>query len=399
MGAHPGAVPAQSPANIGSLSMPVEITELPIFELADPTHAEELFTKLLILEDTFSRQKIDVGPLQSATSLVREHLAESLRDHIEAQVRQVNAAWAMGAVDGDVVQVEEHAHGAQKRWELLPARRDRWKQLYAPDGTLKPEYAGVEGYKRFADQYYQGNMQYTFTDISAALEADKFAALGWGKSFSGTTQEYDEVRGRVLDERGQPLATMTGPGGYIAYADEHTGGKMLRAYLTVSAVLSDAECAALGWGKSFSGTTQEYDEVRGRVLDEQGRPISGLTGPGGYSAYADEHTVGKMDKAYQTVSAVLSDAEFATLGWGKQFAGTTQEYFQYRRLLISPQGQFNPEARGRDGLDFIAWSLVERSGNRAKDHAAYAKARQNLRVVLSEEEIIDFGWPKAKPKR
>ena len=51
-------------------------------------------------------------------------------------------------------------------------------------------------------------------------------------------------------------------------------------------------------------------------------------------------------------------------------------------------------AVGKEGFEKIARELTPRSGAAKQERADYARIRQNLRAVLTDDEIARIGWPK-----
>ena len=66
------------------------------------------------------------------------------------------------------------------------------KNLRTEKGKLKPLYKGMEGYIRFANQYYLGDMQISFYNAKAVLGGE-FLESGW-VLFPGTTTEFKEIK-------------------------------------------------------------------------------------------------------------------------------------------------------------------------------------------------------------
>jgi hypothetical protein len=275
------------------------------------------------------------------------------------------------------------------------AERTRVLEKTGEPETGPYKYLGPDGYVKYADDFYRGAMLKAFKNVSALLSEKEFADLGWGKAFSGTTTEYRSERTRVLEKTGEPETgpyKYLGPEGYLKYADEFYAGAMLKAFKNVSALLSEKEFADLGWGKGFSGTTTEYRSERTRVLEKSGDPETGpykYLGPEGYVKYADDFYRGAMQKAFMNVSAVLTEKEFADLGWGKGFSGTTTEYQSERTKVL--------EKTGDPATGLYKYLGTEGYVKYADDFYAEAmlKAFRNVSAVLSEKEFSNLGWGKA----
>lgn len=274
-------------------------------------------------------------------------------------------------------------------------------RLFLPNGQPIPSMEFPEGYVGYANTFNGGNMDRAYRQASAALTKENFESLKWGKVFHQSSKEYAAVRARLFGPDGKPIEAMTTRQGYVLYAETYhlltpQNGDMTKTFVSVSAVLSDEEFQALGWGNEFQGTTQEYRQVRSRVIDPQGRPIKRMTEPKGYRNYANVYRGGDMFTAYVNVSAVLSKDEFESLGWGKAFQGTAALYLEYRAMCVFPDGIVNPAVKGEKGLSDLAWTLAKKLASTPhQQRHQYEKARRNLRAVVSEKEIRDLEWPKS----
>ena len=196
-------------------------------------------------------------------------------------------------------------------------------QILDETGNIKKEYQGQFGYVRYSDEFYAGKMQTTYINISAVLSESEKKSLNW-QQYQGNTKEFREERSRVLDKTGNVKKEYQGKAGYARYADEFYLGKMQKTHINVSAVLSESEKKSLNW-QLYRGNTKVFIGERSRILDETGNIKKEYQGPIGYARYADEFYVGKMLKAYQNVSAVLSKEDMQDLGW-KKFTGDTNQF-------------------------------------------------------------------------
>ena len=128
---------------------------------------------------------------------------------------------------------------------------------------LIKEYLGMDGYAKFVDKYFEGNMFKAFTNVSAVLDKGKMAQLGWQK-FQGTTEEFYQLRGWILNEKEELIKEYLGMDGYAKFVDKYFEGNMFKAFTNVSAVLDKGKMAQLGWQK-FQGTTEEFYQLRGWI--------------------------------------------------------------------------------------------------------------------------------------
>jgi hypothetical protein len=151
---------------------------------------------------------------------------------------------------------------------------------------------------------------------------------------------------------------------------------MVKVFKQVSAVLSKAEFAKLDW-QSFPGSTADFRSLRSKILGmDEGATFRGQEG---YARFADrEEYQGAMQKAFAQVSAVLSKAEFAKLGW-QQFPGSTAEFRAIRGWLKSN----GDHIKGKGGFERLLFDLQLKPGTNV--------VRQ-INAALSEAELIDLGW-------
>ena len=253
-------------------------------------------------------------------------------------------------------------------------------------GDVKEEYQGPEGHIRYADEFYNGDMFKAYANISAVLSESEKKSLNW-QSYKGTTDEFQEERSRILDEKGKIKEEYQGVEGHIRYADEFYNGDMYKAYMNVSAVLSKSEKKNLNW-KTYKGTTDEFREDRSRILDEKGKVKKEYRNPEGYIRYADEFyggerkEFGDMFKSYTNVSAVLSWSEKKGLNW-QVYSGTTGEFRADRLRILDEEGNIKEEYQGPEG--HIRYADEFYNGDMKKSY-------QNISAVLSKSEKKNLNW-------
>ena len=247
-------------------------------------------------------------------------------------------------------------------------------------GNLRKKYIGQEGYALFTEEYYAGNMQKAFINISSVLSESEFKDLGW-QEFYGSELEFYELMGKILDESGKLREKYIGQEGYALFAKDHYGGAMQKAFLNVSSVLSESEFKELGW-QAFNGSELEFHESRGKILDEKGKPKEKYIGQEGYALFAKEHYKGAMPKAFQNTSSVLNESEFKELGWQK-FHGSELEFRESRGKILDEKGKPKEKYIGQEGYALFA-----------KEHykGAMQKAFKNTSSVLNESEFKELGW-------
>ena len=225
--------------------------------------------------------------------------------------------------------------------------------------ALPANLQGIWGYVAYAEACTGGNMLEAHLKMSAACRAAgvDFRKLRWGNQFKGTTSEYRvgiqqvaesfpawcAAAPAIKDRYVELPASLKGIWGYIAYAEAAAGGDMLKAFVQMSALCGAAgvDFQDLGWGRQFPGSSADFREELGLVLNLLSVPArgevsgvehfsllpDGLRGILGYIAYAEVRTDGDMSKASVRMKALCEAAglSFDALGWGCRFSGTAQE--------------------------------------------------------------------------
>ena len=226
-------------------------------------------------------------------------------------------------------------------------------KLLNDSGEPKKEYSGIKGYAVFADKHFQGEMQKTFYNVSAVLGGKKeMNRLGW-QQFQGKTEDFFELRNKLLKESGELKEEYIGIKGYAVFADKHFQGEMQKTFHNVSVVLTKREMNRLGW-QQFQGKTEDFFELRNKLLKESGELKEEYIGIKGYAVFADKHFQGEMQKTFHNVSAVLGGKkEMNRLGW-QQFQGTTDGFFELRGKLLNESGELKEEYIGIKGYAAFA---------------------------------------------
>ncbi len=241
-------------------------------------------------------------------------------------------------------------------------------------------YNGQEGYLLFVKQSPNSNrMDYIFNLVSKEL-GEEFKKLGW-REYQGSVGQFLRERDRILDRNGQPIAEYAGQSGQVLFVREHYAGDMLKAFLNVSASLSEAEFKRLGW-REYQGSAGEFLRERDRILDGNGHPIKKYAGQSGQALFAREHYDGDMFKAFKNISASLSEAEFKRLGW-REYQGSAGEFLRERDRILDGNGHPIAKYAGQSGQVLFA-----------REHYAgdMLKAFLNISVSLSEAEFKRLGW-------
>ena len=189
------------------------------------------------------------------------------------------------------------------------------------------------------------------------------------------------LRSKIFKDNGNVRGEYVGMEGLVRFSKQYMGGKMLRAFRNVSAVLNRAEFADLGW-KQFQGTVAEFRALRGKILNKEGSVREKYVGTDAYVLFSERHVDGKMQKAFMNVSAVLDESEFADLGW-QGFQGTVAEFRALRDKILNKEGRVREEYVGRKGYARFAEQYM---------NGQMQKAYQNVSAGLDESEFTELGW-------
>ncbi|MFA5811004.1 MAG: hypothetical protein WC956_01575, partial [bacterium] len=270
-------------------------------------------------------------------------------------------------------------HGNQKPTTLLKEmewktsaidwRRAIYFMRLFDDSAFRTSYAGEAGYDRFAQKYFRGNPQKAYKVASALLSKDELAALQWGKAKRTNVREQAEVRTALLSGRYQDEE------GYDRFALERYHGNCLKTYLIASSLLTDAQFAALQWGKQKQTNVSEQAKVRAALLSGK------YNGEARYDRFAQEYFKDDSQKAYQVASALLTDAQFAALQWGKAKKTNVREQAELRATLLS--GHYQGEA----GYDRFALDRYQGDSQ---------KAYQVASALLTDAQFASLQWGKQK---
>ena len=276
---------------------------------------------------------------------------------------------------------------ARLKWQMFQGTTEEFSELKRKlfnKGEPREKYTGMEGYVLFADQYFEGEMQKTYMNVSAVLAKSKMDQLKW-RQFQGTTEEFSELK-RKLFNKGEPREKYTGMEGYVLFADQYFEGEMQKTYINVSAVLAKSKMDQLDW-QGFQGTTKRFSELRDNLLNEGGELKKEFTGMEGYVSFAAQYFEGNMQKTYINVSAVLAKSKMDQLKW-RQFQGTTKRFSELRGNLLNEEGEPREKYTGMEG--YVRFADQNFEGDMLKTYI-------NVSAVLGGAEAMQelgLGWKK-----
>ena len=167
------------------------------------------------------------------------------------------------------------------KWQQFQGTPEEFLQLrgelFNDKGELRTEYMGIDAYVAFANQHYQGDMNKTYLNVSAAVSGkSKITLLEW-QQFHGKTKDFSQLRDKLFDDKGNLKEEYMGINGQANFADQHYQGDMSKTFKNVSALLGGAEAMKeldLGW-KSFQGSADQYRELKKR-FDPKRRSVEEL---------------------------------------------------------------------------------------------------------------------------
>ena len=144
--------------------------------------------------------------------------------------------------------------GWQKYEGFLAEFKREQQRLSNKTGGVKTEYKNSQGYRKYANRFYSGDMEKTFRNASAVLEKEQFTKLKW-KKYHGSTVQYERERNRILNSKGEVKYREIE--GQVAYANQYYKGNMYKAFRMVYDVLTKQERLFLNW-RIFYGTTGHF---------------------------------------------------------------------------------------------------------------------------------------------
>lgn len=161
----------------------------------------------------------------------------------------------VSASDPAITSVSDPCEGAVSSSSLTQSRHLLRDKLFLPDGSIKPEYIGqAEGYPRFADDHFDGDMQKTFQNVSAVSTKQEMADLGW-KAFQGSTTQFNDL---IEDFINHYPDGWIGLDGQQRIADQIFRGNRIATYKNVSVLRvylfggDGSEFRELGWSYKIS---------------------------------------------------------------------------------------------------------------------------------------------------
>jgi hypothetical protein len=177
-----------------------------------------------------------------------------------------------------------------------------------------------------------------------------------------------------------------GIAGYLDFADAFYFGDAVRAWRVARVLLEAADFADLDWQMQLPVRTEARHKYRQILMSslEDGR----LRGEAGYDLFADESFAGRSHTAWHVARAVLTDEEFALLGWPREKLTHRRDEGRYRKALLT--GHREGHLIGELGYKRFATTFFQ---------GDLLKAWQAARSVLDTPTFRELCWGMQRPYR
>ena len=173
-----------------------------------------------------------------------------------------------------------------------------------------------------------------------------------------------------------------GQNGYVRFVSNLEGTeRMDYVFNEVSRLLGKSEMAQLRW-QQFQGQVSEFNELKEKILNEDGSVKKEYTEMEGYASFSGSSFSGDMQKAYKNVSAVLEKSKMAQLRW-QAFQGQVSEFKKLKEKILNEDGSVKKEYTEMKG--YASFSDSSFSGD-------MQKAYQNVSAVLEKSKMAQLRW-------
>ena len=196
------------------------------------------------------------------------------------------------------------------------------EKILNEDGSIREEYKGMDGYVKFAKEYFEDNMQKTYLNVSSILGGGSrlMKQLDW-QSYQGQVSDFNKLKEKIINSDSSIKEEYKGRDGYVNFTKKYFEGNMQKAYKNVSAVLGgvrEMRRLNIGW-KNFQGTVDQFKDLKDLFESNKREELKGERGQ---LRVAREIFKGNKKRAYDMVSALREDllesAEaFDELDWRK----------------------------------------------------------------------------------
>ena len=243
-----------------------------------------------------------------------------------------------------------------------------------------------KGYVFFADTHYNGDMNITYKNVSAAIDKKLFNQLKW-QAFQGTTSQFKKLPAKILNKNGTQIQKkFINMKGYIKFADTHYNGDMNKAYINVSATINKKLFLLLKW-KHFQGTTSQFKKSPEKILNKDSTSVqTKFTGKQGYILFANTHYNGDMNLTHKNISAAIDKKLFNPLNW-QAFKGTTSQFKKLPAKILGKDGtSVQTKFMGMKG--YALFANTEYNGDMKKTYINVSAALDKKLFLLPGMEAI-----------
>jgi hypothetical protein len=205
-------------------------------------------------------------------------------------------------------------------WTVLPGTTHDLKLMNEFVTKNFESLKGVEGYRRFAEEWAGGRMQKAHSFVSVICKQNnlKFEELGWNV-FLGTIEKFDAVvkeLNNTFNQEDQSHSSLKGIEGYKTFAIKHADENMLRGHQLASSVCKflGHPFKELGWFQ-FPGSVERFEELTNLIK----RDFEKLKGAEGQKFLAETCKDTDLKDLHRQVKAICRSAgmPFEYLEWSK----------------------------------------------------------------------------------
>ena len=268
-------------------------------------------------------------------------------------VEELEGAKRMDYVFSEVSKVLGRVKMKELKWQQFqgtPVDFTSLKELLNLDVIEK--YKGMDGYAKFTKDYFEGNMQKAYLNVSAVLGGGSrlMKQLDW-QAYLGSVSDFNKLKEKILKEDGSIREEYKGSDGYALFAEKYFEDNMEKAYINVSAVLGGGSrlMKQLDW-QQYQGQVSDFNKLREKILNEDGSIREEYKGSDGYALFAEKYFEDDMLKAYLNVSAVLGGGSrlMKQLDW-QQYQGQVSGFNELREKILNEDGSIREEYKEMDG--------------------------------------------------
>ena len=207
--------------------------------------------------------------------------------------------------------------------------------LFQADGQLRDEFMrefkGADGYLRFSEQYFKGDMRSAFEYAKTHLK-NRFYWLRWIHRFDGMAEDFKNLREKILNESQEPKTRFRGEKGLTLFANIYFSKNRQTAFDSVSKVLNRLEFNQLTW-KDPQIIDRNLNHLKSILFNRTGGVFKKWIGMEGYLKLSIEHYPNRSLRVPFDEARLLGGRELIRkLKW-KIFYGSPQEFLNFQEAL------------------------------------------------------------------